>query len=220
MTVLASLVTLLAATGFSQAYWLMAPSMFHEISSRKILTISFADSNLVTERLDPVISAGQVSSHVHTVVGGSNFGPVVTTASLRESECTSIPIAEDKSNYWFPNMWFQWANGSLSNVDVGVVIYYLFSDQSNYTTAFPDDFRMISGTPGLRSYNGSSYAQEAVSFLCLDYATGVNAKTSELPNQQCPDGVRSQIVSLHSIPAFLPLTFDLKNFPSCWDGKV
>ena len=24
------------------------------------------------------------------------------TASLRQSECTSIPIPEDKSNYWFP----------------------------------------------------------------------------------------------------------------------
>lgn len=149
----------------------------------------------MTERLDPVVNPGTVSAHVHTVVGGSNFGPVVTTASLRESECTSIPIAEDKSNYWFPTLYFQWANGSFTNVDVGVVIYYLFADESGKTTAFPDDFRMISGTPALRSYNSSSFAQQAVTFLCLNYATGVNAKTSELPTGQCPDGVRSQIVS-------------------------
>jgi Domain of unknown function (DUF1996) len=144
--------------------------------------------------LDPIISPGTVSPHVHTVVGGSNFGPVVTTAGLRNSQCTSIPIAEDKSNYWFPHLYFEWSNGSFSSVDVGVVIYYLFSDTSGVTTAFPDDFRMISGTPELRSYNASSYAQQAVTFLCLDF-NGVSTRHNELPTGQCPSGVRAQIVS-------------------------
>jgi hypothetical protein len=34
-----------------------------------------------------------------------------------------------------------------------------------------------------------------LSFLCLNYHTGVNAKSNELPTQQCPDGIRSQVVS-------------------------
>jgi hypothetical protein len=37
-----------------------------------------------------------------TVLGGSNFGLNTSTAALRNSSCTSIPIPEDKSNYWFP----------------------------------------------------------------------------------------------------------------------
>jgi hypothetical protein len=37
-----------------------------------------------------------------TVVGGSNFRLTTDTASLKKSECTSIPIKEDKSAYWFP----------------------------------------------------------------------------------------------------------------------
>lgn len=35
-------------------------------------------------------------------MGGSNFDFELTTAKLRESECTSVPIPQDKSSYWFP----------------------------------------------------------------------------------------------------------------------
>ncbi|KAF7297325.1 Wsc domain [Mycena indigotica] len=89
----------------SEAYWLMAPN--------NILT---------TQRLDPVISPGSVSTHVHAVVGGSNFGLNTTTARLRESACTSIPIPEDKSNYWYPQLYFQWSNGSFTSVAGNPVI--------------------------------------------------------------------------------------------------
>jgi len=166
----------------ADAYWLMG-----------------ASNILTTERLDPIVSPGGVSSHVHAVVGGSNFG-TVSTASLRESQCTSIPIPQDKSNYWFPLLYFQWANGSFTSVSGGVVIYYLFSDPAGNTKAFPDNFRMISGEPTLRTYNASSFAQQAVTFLCLDF-NGVSTRHNELPTKECPSGIRSQI-----------------NFPSCWDG--
>ncbi|KAJ3975834.1 hypothetical protein EV361DRAFT_865096 [Lentinula raphanica] len=160
---------------------------------------------LVTERLDPIISPGAVSSHVHSVVGGSNFGMNITTDSLRDSECTSMPIEEDKSNYWYPHLYFQHKNGSFSALDVGNVIYYLYNDaadgQANTVQAFPDNFRMISGDPTLRSYNASSYAQQAVTFLCLDF-DGTSTKYNSLPPVSCPSGIRAQI-----------------NFPMCWDGK-
>jgi len=38
----------------------------------------------------------------HLVMGGSNFRMTTSTASLRDSQCSSIPITQDKSNYWFP----------------------------------------------------------------------------------------------------------------------
>ncbi|KAJ7222332.1 hypothetical protein GGX14DRAFT_428484 [Mycena pura] len=160
------LVLPLFAVRFCEAYWLMAPN--------NIIT---------TQRLDPVVSPGTVSTHAHAVVGGSNFGMNISTAALRNSACTSIPIPEDKSNYWFP-------------------VNYLFNDTPGYTTAFPDDFRMISGDPTLRTLNTSSFAQLAVTFLCLDFS-GKSSMYNELPKGiSCPSGIRSQI-----------------NFPSCWNGK-
>lgn len=66
-----------------------------------------ANNFLTTQRVDPVVHPGIVSTHVHSVLGGSNFGLNITTDDLRKSECTSIPILEDKSNYWFPHLYFQ-----------------------------------------------------------------------------------------------------------------
>ncbi|KAJ3793071.1 hypothetical protein GGU11DRAFT_801138 [Lentinula aff. detonsa] len=163
---------------------------------------------LVSERLDPILSPGAVSGHTHSVVGGSNFGMNITTDSLRDSQCTSMPIEQDKSNYWYPHLYFEHKNGSFSALDVGNVMYvcyYLYNDaeegQANTVQAFPDNFRMISGDMTLRSYNASSYAQQAVTFLCLDF-NGVSTKYNMLPPVSCPSGIRAQI-----------------NFPMCWDGK-
>ncbi|KAF8147672.1 hypothetical protein B0H34DRAFT_738741 [Crassisporium funariophilum] len=166
-----------------QAYWLMA-----------------ATNVLTTQRIDPVVNPGIVSTHVHSILGGSNFGFNPTTDALRKSECTSIPITQDKSNYWYPQLYFQWSNGTFTSVTGNPVIYYLFSDTPGSTTAFPDNFRMISGEPTLRSFDPSSFAQQAVTFLCLDF-NGKSTRFNELPKQRCPSGIRSQI-----------------NFPSCWDG--
>jgi hypothetical protein len=167
------------------AYWLMGIENF-----------------ITTERIDPVVSKNKVavSAHAHSVLGGSNFRFNTTTASLRQSQCTSVPIPQDKSAYWFPHLYFQWNNGSFTSLTGGAVVYYLFSDTPGTTTAFPDDFRMISGDPLLRTYTATS-AQKAVTFLCLDF-NGKSVTYNYLPPTLCPSGIRAQI-----------------NFPSCWDGK-
>ncbi|KAF9558829.1 hypothetical protein CPC08DRAFT_538623 [Agrocybe pediades] len=171
----------------ANAYWLMGAKNF-----------------ITTERIDPVVNPGEVSGHTHSVVGGSNFGFNVTTEKLLKSECTSVPIVEDNSNYWFPHLYFQWSNGSFSSVDGGAVIYYLFDDKPGTTKAFPPNFRMLSGNPASRTYDQKSFEQQAVTFLCLDFqnAIGGTTKHNSIPKQQCPDGIRAQI-----------------NFQSCWDGK-
>lgn len=165
------------------AYWLMGASF------------------ITTERLDPIVNPGTVSGHVHSVVGGSNFGPESSTELLRSSECTSVPIKEDKSNYWFPHLYFQWANGSFTSVNGGTVIYYLFPDKPGSTKAFPPNFRMLSGSPVLRSYDADSHSQQAIDYLCLDF-NGKTTKHQSLPEKVCPSGIRSQV-----------------NFQSCWNGK-
>ncbi|KAJ7456889.1 hypothetical protein FB451DRAFT_1275125 [Mycena latifolia] len=173
---------------FCEAYWLMA-----------------ANNIITTQRLDPVVSPGSVSTHAHSVLGGSNFGLNTSTTALRSSSCTSIPIPEDHSNYWFPHLYFQWSNGTFTSVSGNASwnrIDYLFNDTPGYTTEFPDDFRMISGNPTLRTLDPSSFAQQAITFLCLDF-DGKSSRYNELPVWiSCPSGIRSQI-----------------NFPSCWNGK-
>ncbi|KAJ7701569.1 hypothetical protein B0H17DRAFT_190023 [Mycena rosella] len=185
------------------AYWLMA-----------------ANNIITTQRIDPVVSPGSVATHVHSVLGGSNFGLNTSTAVLRNSSCTSIPIPEDKSNYWFPQMYFQCVTLNTqfttafqlpvltdgptapSRVLAATLSYYLFNDTPGYTTEFPDDFRMISGDPTLRTLDPSSFAQQAITFLCLDF-NGKSNRYNELPlGISCPSGIRSQI-----------------NFPSCWNGN-
>ncbi|KAF7307822.1 Wsc domain [Mycena kentingensis (nom. inval.)] len=80
--------------------------------------------------------------------------------------------------------------------------HYLFNNTPGATTAFPDDFRMISGDPTIRTLDASSFSQQAVTFLCLDFS-GKSNRYNELPRgQRCPSGIRSQI-----------------NFYSCWNGR-
>jgi hypothetical protein len=179
--------TLLAVCGYASlvnGYWLMGINNF-----------------ITTQRLDPVVNPGAISGHAHAVFGGSNFGMTTDTDKLLKSECTSVPINEDKSNYWFPQLYFQWTNGSFTSVSGGAVVYYLFDDKKGSTTAFPPNFRMLSGSPALRSYDANSFAQQAITFLCLDF-NGQTTRHNEFPTKICPSGIRSQV-----------------NFPSCWDGK-
>lgn len=141
------------------------------------------------------MSPGKVAGHVHRIIGSSNFGVTIPSSdSLRQSECTSTGIAEDKSAYWFPQLYFEYANGSFALVNGGPVTYYLFPDQSGQTTIFPDNFRMISGNASAPPAYGSA-EQQAVSFLCLDFS-GTSTKSDFLPAAKCPSGVRAQLVSL------------------------
>ena len=42
----------------------------------------------------------QIGSHVHSVVGASRFKSVYDPDDLVQSNCTTIPVQPDKSNYW------------------------------------------------------------------------------------------------------------------------
>jgi len=176
-----TLLCLLAVTVSTEAFWAM--------NMKNVL---------ITERVDPITSPGAIAPHVHTVTGGSNFGPYATSDHLRASKCTSGPIVEDKSSYWTPTLYFQWANGSFTSVEGSVSVKYLFSPGE--ATPFPDDFRMLAGTPTSRSKNESSSTSDET-FLCLNPLTQPS-RHDAFPALLCPGGLRSQVV-----------------FPSCWDGK-
>ena len=87
----------------------------------------FGNGNLVTERLDPIVSPGVTSGHVHMVQGGSNFAMTMSDSAAQDSTCTSSLVKADKSNYWVPSLYFQDpVNGSFVSVELYYMnVYYL-----------------------------------------------------------------------------------------------
>lgn len=167
-------------------------------------------SVLETTRMDPIISPGGVSQHVHSIVGGSNFDDTMTYQSALASGCTTAPVSVDKSNYWTPQLYYYGPDDqSFQLIPVNYVnTYYLPRGPNNSynVSAFPDGLRMIAGNPYRRTYNASSFADQAVSFVCLDYNTDHSgdpdwAQRNNFFDHNCPSGMRMQV-----------------NFPSCWDG--
>ncbi|KAF2122666.1 hypothetical protein BDV96DRAFT_618030 [Lophiotrema nucula] len=152
--------------------------------------------------------AAYVAGHLHTISGGSGFGPKMTFQQARASRCSSCTIKEDMSNYWTPQLYFQAQNGSFIPVPVagdgddtngGMTVYYLQRPGSpnEKLYGFPEGFRMLAGDSSKRNFTGGLDAK-AVSFNCL----GSNkAETNSMPKYNCPGGLRAQIF-----------------FPSCWDG--
>lgn len=110
-------------------------------------------------RIDPILSPGIVSGHAHTFVGGSNIGTGSTFDSLINSACTSCEIQADKSAYWAPILYFQYANGSFIDVQHGgSVVYYLGRGPNvDQTIPFPEGFQMISGNASARALDTRSY---------------------------------------------------------------
>jgi hypothetical protein len=47
---------------------------------------------LVRERLDPIVNPGKIAGHVHTISGGSGFGPSMTYGDARAAKCSSCEI--------------------------------------------------------------------------------------------------------------------------------
>ncbi|ORY92817.1 hypothetical protein BCR35DRAFT_349137 [Leucosporidium creatinivorum] len=173
-----SAIALLASLSSVEAFWRMP-----------------CNKPLIVERADPIVNPGKISGHVHTVSGGSNFDLSSTFETLRESTCTSCLVKQDMSAYWTPQMYFQWANGSFTDVEQtsGGIIYYLQRDNAadvGPVQAFPDGLRMLIGNPFLRSYSGSPMAQ-AIGWNCLGETE--NIKTPYLPSTNCPNGLRGEL---------------------------
>ena len=72
---------------------------------------------LMYARVDPIISPGKASAHVHLGMGGSNWGPSMEEETALHSSCTSTQAKADKSVYWTPRLSFKSPqNGSYISV--------------------------------------------------------------------------------------------------------
>ncbi|KAL9127627.1 MAG: hypothetical protein Q9217_003539 [Psora testacea] len=182
--------TVLSLSGVSEAFWRMSCGIIQ------------------TGRIDPIVSPGKLSSHVHKIAGAANIGISSTYDDLQLANCTSCGIQADKSTYWTPQLYYQHSNGKFEEVgNQGMTVYYLGrGDKPANIKPFPPGFRMISGDPLARSYDTSATTYnnarpiaDRVSFACLDSAP--MPETPGMNRTQCKNGLRAQI-----------------HFPSCWNG--
>ena len=183
--------------------------------------LRFSCSQLVIDRLDPLVTPGLVPSpHLHQIVGGNSFNTTMDPVAHdlpTLSTCTSCTFSEDFSNYWTAVLYFRARNGTYKRVpqypsegltaDGGITIYYIPapSGQGN-VTAFRPGFRMLVGDAARD--NGDVVGARKVCQRCMPTKgdnSNINCGAPDsqvLPNKFCDGGIRSIIT-----------------FPTCWDGK-
>ncbi|CAG8980966.1 hypothetical protein HYALB_00012298 [Hymenoscyphus albidus] len=195
--------------------------LMEPISAQMVIPpmLRFTCSQLVVDRLDPLVNPGLIPSpHQHQIVGGNSFNASMDHPShdlARDSSCTSCTFSEDFSNYWTAVLYFRARNGTFKRVpqitseglggNGGITVYYI-PDANNKTnvTAFRPGFRMLVGDAALKT-PGSAHK---VCHRCMP-KSGDNSNlncaapdTQTLPSGFCVGGIRSVIT-----------------FPTCWDGR-
>lgn len=180
--------------------------------------LRFQCSQLVIERLDPLVSPGSIPSpHLHQIVGGNSFNATMDPSThdlVKASTCTSCTFTEDFSNYWTAVLYFRARNGTYKRVpqlpnlglggNGGVTVYYIPPhDGKTKVTAFKPGFRMLVGDAALTEPG----QDPKVCHRCMP-KEGDNSNlncaapdSQTLPAEPCVGGIRSVIT-----------------FPTCWDG--
>jgi len=185
----------------------------------------FECSQLVIDRLDPLVSPGLIPApHLHQIVGGNSFNYSMDPATHdlpTKSSCTSCTFSEDFSNYWTAVLFFRARNGTYKRVPQfvssglrgkgGITVYYIAPyDGKTKVTAFKPGFRMLVGDAAAVE-KPSPNKDPKVCHRCMPKTgegTGVecgassSSDTQTLPKNPCAGGIRSVIT-----------------FPTCWDGK-
>ncbi|RYP62033.1 hypothetical protein DL771_009903 [Monosporascus sp. 5C6A] len=123
--------------------------------SRTFAVLRFNGDGFLTEgRMDPIVNPGGEASHYHGIMGGSNFGLNVEGDYLLDSNCTTAKIANDFSNYWVPNVWFQDPKDENKFTPVPLMymnVYYFFEPTNDEIKAFPPGLKMLIGDADNRS---------------------------------------------------------------------
>ncbi|KAL9009588.1 MAG: hypothetical protein Q9173_005394 [Seirophora scorigena] len=188
-------------------------------------------------RIDPLMDFGGLSDHVHTIKGGSAFTATSTADDLLNSKCQSCDVAQDKSAYWTPPLYFMADDGTMTLVPEKPPFkaYYelntgMTSDGKPQTLeAFPNGFRMIAGTntrrnttlsgPDPNKFRGpftdednEQREERATGFNCMNYAAPERAEDA-LSRHTLPE--KSWIDS--NCPDGIRLELA---FPSCWNGEM
>ncbi|KAI2625952.1 hypothetical protein GGR54DRAFT_629336 [Hypoxylon sp. NC1633] len=139
--------------------------------------LRFSCSQLVVERMDPLVFPGLIGSpHVHQIVGGNAFNasmeyPRVDLAN--EATCTTCTFSEDLSNYWTAILYFRAQNGTC-------------------VTAFQHGFRMLIGNPYIRT-EAEAKKYRDLTYTCLDTPLTRSGETLDMPKRPCPYGIMANV---------------------------
>ncbi|KAK3387362.1 hypothetical protein B0H63DRAFT_431214 [Podospora didyma] len=183
----------------------------------------FSCSQLVVDRIDPLVNPGSAPSpHLHQIVGGNSFNVSMDPATHdlpTESTCTTCTFSEDFSNYWTAVLFFRARNGTFKRVpqrqeenlkgNGGITVYYIPpQNAANKVVAFKPGFRMLVGDAARKSASAPGPAPRKVCHRCMPTKgdnRNINCGSPDgptLPKEHCAGGIRSIIT-----------------FPTCWDGK-
>jgi hypothetical protein len=75
-------------------------------------------SPLTFQRSDPIISPGEVSSHVHAITGGTGFSRAMGPRAARRASATTCDKILDHSNYWVPQLYHINEDGEFEMVEM------------------------------------------------------------------------------------------------------
>ncbi|KAF2017314.1 hypothetical protein BU24DRAFT_344681 [Aaosphaeria arxii CBS 175.79] len=177
--------------------------------------LRFSCSQLVIERLDPLVNPGEKQSpHVHQIIGGNAFNASMdpTISPSDEATCTTCTFAEDFSNYWTAVLFYRAKNGTFKRVPIkqnvgfesasgGMTVYYTPILQGKAkVTAFKKGFRMIVGNPSYRTEAEAKKFRQ-LTYTCLQNMNTRTGETLDFPKKACPAGIMVNV-----------------RFPTCWDG--
>jgi hypothetical protein len=106
------------------------------------------------------------------------------------------------SAYWAPSLYsYNADNDTFTPRPLDYVNTYYLGRGSAPLVAFPRGLQMLAGNATRRGAGPTQQADDAVSFVCLNYADG-SSQSPTLPERSCPQGLRTQVI-----------------FPSCWNGQ-
>ncbi|KAH8717106.1 hypothetical protein GQ44DRAFT_624100 [Phaeosphaeriaceae sp. PMI808] len=182
--------------------------------------IRFGCSQLVVDRLDPLVEPGNSpSAHTHQIIGGNSFTPDMRPEKMdpaKLSTCTTCQPADDFSNYWTAPLYFKARNGTFKRVPQiansgfegqlgGMTVYYMQNQladrqQKAKVKAFQPGFRMIIGSPTFSTREEVDRFPQ-LTYTCLQDMSTRFPETKNFPKKPCPAGI---MVNLR--------------FPTCWDG--
>jgi hypothetical protein len=71
---------------------------------------------LAVARVDPIVSPGNISGHVHSVVGGTGLAEFMSAETATGSNDTTCNRKIDHSNYWIPHIYHSRSDGGFDLV--------------------------------------------------------------------------------------------------------
>ena len=189
------------------------PSVIGQYNPNCAFFVQYTGGYLVTERVDPLLSPGVASNHVHSITGGNGFKANMTFADTQSSTCTTAEVTQDLTNYWMPVLYFQ-NGGKYYKVPEANnrKIYYKYGNgdcsADTSRSEFPQGFRMMTGSATQRVKNDTMMgtAGNQLQWACHDGASNPSATGFPTGFQSC----NAQYVG--GLAASM-------RFPSCWNGN-